>query len=60
MTFKLFNKILRALLKDLKGTGSFIDDILNYLETLEDNILFLRSLIERLLSGKLCMLGSVR
>lgn len=60
MPFRLFNKILRSLLKDLKGTESFIDDILNYLETLENNSLFLRGLIERLRSGKLCMLGSVR
>lgn len=48
-----FNRMMRVLLKGLKNTDSFIDDILVHTESWDDHIIALRGLLERLRSGKL-------
>ena len=48
-----FNRMMRVLLKDLKDTDSFIDDILVHTDNWESHVVALRCLLERLRSGKL-------
>ena len=48
-----FNRMMRMLLKDLKDTDSFIDDILVHTDNWESHVVALRCLLERLRSGKL-------
>jgi hypothetical protein len=45
--------MMRVLLKDLKNTESFIDDILIHTEIWEEHILCFGALLERLRSGRL-------
>ena len=48
-----FNRMMRVLLRDLKDTDSFIDDILIHSVTWEEHLLSLRCLLERLRSANL-------